>query len=137
MAFAALAISPANAAGPGVTIAKPWMRFIIPARPAAGYFTLKNETKEAKVLIGASSPACGMVMLHKSMTEEGSSQMADVGDVTVAPHKSLVFAPGGYHLMCMSPASDMGNRKSVPMTLRFKDGSSVSADFTVRGAAGK
>lgn len=113
------------------------MRFIIPARPAAGYFTLKNDTDQAKVLTGASSPACGMVMLHKSMTKEGSSEMADVGSVTVAPHNSVTFSPGGYHLMCMSPAADMGKRKSVPMTLSFKDGSSVSADFPVRGAAGQ
>ena len=78
-----------------------------------------------------------MVMLHRSMSKDGSNAMVEVGSVTVPPGGSIEFAPGGYHLMCMSPAKDMRDRKSVPMVLKFKDGSTVRADFAVRGPGGK
>ena len=76
-------------------------------------------------------------MLHRSMSKDGSNAMVEVGSVSVASHGSVEFAPGGYHLMCMSPARDMRSRKSVPVVLKFKDGSTVRADFEVRGAGGK
>lgn len=137
MAALGLSGGTASAGEEGVHVAKPWMRFIIAARPAAGYFTLKNPTGHAKVLTGAASPACGMVMLHRSLSKDGSNAMVEVGSVSVPPGGSIAFAPGGYHLMCMSPAKDMRDRKSVPMVLKFRDGSTVRADFAVRGPGGE
>jgi len=130
--------APASAGEAGLTLDQPWMRFIIAARPAAGYFTLANGGSEKKVLTGASSPDCGMVMIHKSMTENGANAMMAMDDgVTVPAHGKVTFAPGGYHLMCMKPSPGMKDAKTVPMTLTFKDGGSISADFAVRGAGGK
>lgn len=129
---------PASAGQAGLTLEQPWMRFIIAARPAAGYFTLLNGGNEEKVLTGASSPDCGMVMIHKSMTENGANAMMAMDNgVTVPAHGTVTFTPGGYHLMCMKPSPGMKDAKTVPMTLTFKDGGSVSADFEVRGAGGK
>lgn len=126
-----------HAADGGVTLSDGWMRFIIAARPAAGYFTLKNTTDETKTLVGASSPDCGMVMLHRSMTKDGAQGMTDVEELAVPPHGSVSFTPGSYHLMCMDPKPAMKSAKSVPMTLSFGDGSTVQADFAVRAAGGK
>ena len=126
---------PAAAGETGLTLSNPWMRFIIAARPAAGYFTLTNESADQKVLTGASSPDCGMVMIHKSMTENGANAMKMMESVTVPPHGKVTFAPGGYHLMCMKPKPEMKDAETVPMTLTFKDGSAISGDFKVRGAA--
>jgi len=57
----------AQAADSGVKVSDPWMRLVVPSRPAAGYFTLSNDTTKAQVLVGAASPACGMLMLHQSV----------------------------------------------------------------------
>src|SRR6187551_2303237 len=97
----------AAAAASSVTIEKPWMRFIIKARPAAGYFTLRNNGDAAVELTGASSSACGMLMLHQSKQEKGVDRMMHVKSVSVPAHGTLAFAPGGYHLMCMSPTNAM------------------------------
>ena len=94
---------PASAAPKGVTIEKPWIRLIIKARPAAGYFTLHNDSDKAVTLTGASSSACGLVMLHQWKEENGVEKMLPVKSITVQPHGTLTFAPGGYHLMCMKP----------------------------------
>jgi copper(I)-binding protein len=137
---AALVVAPAGialAAPPGVTVAKPWMRLIIKARPAAGYFTLKNNGDAPVQLTGASSPGCGMVMLHQSKEINGVEKMLPVKSVTVPAHGSFSFAPGGYHLMCMQPQSTMQIGHSVPVTLKFAGGDSLTAQFSVKGAGGQ
>ena len=133
----ALALSaPVLAAPKGVSIEKPWVRLIIKARPAAGYFTLRNDGEKPVVLTGAASSACGMVMLHQSKEVNGIEKMLPVKSVTVKPHGTLSFAPGGYHLMCMKPQAAMAIGKSVPMTLKFADGDSITAQFPVKGPGG-
>jgi hypothetical protein len=120
-----------------VKIEQPWMRFIIKARPAAGYMTLRNDGDKAVTLIGATSPACGMLMLHKSKQEKGIEKMQHVTVVPVPPHGTVSFAPGDYHLMCMEPQAGMKVGASVPVTLKFKGGESVTAQFPVKGPGGK
>jgi hypothetical protein len=113
------------------------MRTIIPSRPAAGYFTLLNDTDKAQVLVGASSPACGMLMMHKSVNENGVEKMLMENSISVPAHGSLSFSPGGYHLMCMSPTKAVTVGLSVPVTLKFGDGTALIASFPVRGAGGE
>jgi hypothetical protein len=109
----------------------------MPSLPAAGYFTLSNPTGAAHTLTGAASPACGMLMLHRSVDESGRERMEMVQSVSIPAHGKVTFAPGGYHLMCMSPSKAMTPGHSVPVTLRFADGGSLTASFPVRNATGK
>ncbi len=112
------------------------MQTTIPSRPAAGYFTLKNDGDADRVLVGASSPGCGMVMLHKSESVGGVEKMLPVDSIPVPRHQSVTFAPGGFHLMCMSPAESMKPGTSVPVTLTFEGGVSLTSTFPVRAAGG-
>ncbi len=134
----ALVAGPAAwAAEPGLTVSDPWLRLVLPSRPAAGYLTLSNASDEARVLVGAEASACGMVMLHRSVQENGQERMEMVKSVAVPAHGEVQFAPGGYHLMCMTPGKEVTPGQSVPVTLRFADGGTVTASFPVRGATGK
>ena len=128
---------PAAAATADMTLSGGSIRTIIPARPAAGYFTLTNAGDTAHHLIGASSPGCGTLMLHQSRSENGQETMVPVKSVDVPAHGSVSFAPGGYHLMCMKPAATLKPGTSVPVTLRFEDGATLTGDFPVRGPTGK
>jgi copper(I)-binding protein len=125
------------AAGQVLTISHAWLRFLTPQIPAAGYFTLYNSGQHAAVLTGATSPDCGKLMLHKSVVHNGAASMQTVADVVVPSHGSVTFQPGGYHLMCMSPSVAIAPGHSVPVSLLFKDGSTVGATFPVYGAKGK
>jgi periplasmic copper chaperone A len=127
---------PAAASQP-LTISHAWLRFLTPQIPAAGYFTLYNGGQHAAVLTGATSPDCGKLMLHKSVVENGSASMQMVAEVVVPAHGSVTFHPGGYHLMCMSPSPAIAPGHSMPVSLSFKDGSTVTATFPVYGAKGK
>jgi copper(I)-binding protein len=109
----------------------------MPAKlPAAGYFTLHNAGSNAVALAGASSPACGMLMLHKSSTENGMSSMSDMATVLVPAGAKVGFAPGGYHLMCDDPTPVMKHGARVPVTLQFQDGKTLATTFVVKDARG-
>jgi copper(I)-binding protein len=109
---------------------------VVPSRPAAGYFTLKNETGKDRKIVSASSPDCGMLMLHLSK-HDGGEHMMMVDSVNVPAGGSVSFAPGGYHLMCVKPSQRVKPGNTVRITLDFDDGGTLTADFNVRNAKGE
>jgi len=135
--LALAATMPAHAQLPMVSIASPWIRFINPTTPAAGYFTVTNAGASPVVITGASSPDCGSLMLHQSRNANGVEQMEMVSSVTVPAHGSVKFAPGGYHLMCVSPSANIAPGRTVPVTLTFADHRTVTKPFIVRGPNGR
>lgn len=116
------------------TISNPWLRVLPGNIPAAGYFTLANDGPKPLILNGASSPACGMLMLHKSSDMGGMSSMEDVTSITVAPGQKVEFKPGSYHLMCMSPKPGLKKGSTTKVTLTFEGTPPLSADFTITDA---
>ena len=134
---AAMCGGAALAAPSGLLVSRQWFRLIMPSLPAAGYFTLSNDTDTPQSLVGAASPGCGMLMMHKSVSKNGEENMVMVPSVAVPAHGKVEFAPGGYHLMCMSPTPLMKPGQSVPVTLRLANGTTLNARFPVRGATGK
>jgi periplasmic copper chaperone A len=134
----ALAALPAfGAAEKSLTVSNSWFRFIMASRPAAGYFILTNASSKPHVLTGVSSPACGSLMMHKSQQQNGEDTMAMVSSIPVPAQGAVTFAPGGYHLMCMSPTKDMKVGAKVPVTLSFDNGSTLTQDFVVHNVSGE
>jgi copper(I)-binding protein len=127
---------PSLAEEAGMTLSGAWVRSVVPSRPAAGYFILRNNTGSHRKLVSASSPACGMLMLHLSK-HEGGEHMTMVDSVDVPAHGAVSFAPGGYHLMCVKPANRVKPGGIVEVTLTFDDGGTLTADFPVRNAKGE
>jgi len=84
-----------QAATPAVTVTKPWMRYLLPSLPAAGYMTLNNSGNQAAVLTAAASPGCGMLMLHESKDDSGMAMMMDMQSISVPANGSVTFQPGG------------------------------------------
>ena len=134
--LACLLLAPNTSAAANITIEHPWMRLIIKSRPAAGYFTLHNDADLPVELTGASSSGCGSVMLHQSKEVNRVENMLPVEEVTVPAHGTVSFTPGGYHLMCMQPQNSMVVGQQVPLTVKFADGKTVTADFSVKGPGG-
>lgn len=137
--FILLLSSAAALAAPAapLRIEAPWMRALPGTVPAGGYFVLHNDGTAQVTLTGAQSPACGMLMLHLSENNGGMSSMHHVDSIDVAPGGVLEFKQGSYHLMCMQPGPAIKPGASVPVTLSFKDGATVTANFPVRDATGK
>jgi periplasmic copper chaperone A len=120
-----------------VMVANAWFRALPANLPAGGYFELRNVGRWPAILTGAASPACGMLMLHKSELRNGVERMSDAGTIDIPAGGALKFAPGGDHLMCTSPTPAMKPGTSVLVTLSFSDGSVATETFAVKNAKGE
>ena len=123
----------ANAAPFDITDA--WFRALPGKLPAGGYFTAQNNSRRDVAIVGASTDACGMVMIHQSSSKGGMSGMDMVDSVKVPAGGMVKFSPGGYHLMCEAPKMKIGAK--VPVLLHLSDGGTIAVGFAVRGASGK
>ncbi len=121
----------------GLTVSNGWIRALPANVPSGGYFTVSNDGGRRVVLTGASSPACAMLMLHKTDTAGGMASMRDVSSIPIAVGAEVRFSPGGLHLMCMQPTSAIKPGNKVPVTLVFEDGSKITSSFVVRDANGR
>lgn len=130
----ALLLFPTAAFAGGINVVHPWFRYLLPQIPAAGFMVLRNTTAGPVTLSGARSPACGMLMLHESVNSSGMDRMIDVKKAVIPAHGDFVFAPGGYHMMCMQPKMKMG--RAVAVTLLFDRHEPVTEQFPVEGPNG-
>lgn len=121
-----------SACAAGIQVTDAWIRWLPANLPAGGYAKVTNDTDKEIKLVGASSPKYGMVMLHQTVNKNGMSNMVHVDAIAIAPHKSMAFTPGDYHIMLMQPKPGIEPGQKVPVTLKFSDGQTVTAEFEVR-----
>lgn len=88
-------------------------------------------------MVGASTSAFGQTLMHRTIEEQGRSRMVHVGKIEVPAGGRLEFAPGGYHLMLVQPTRELSFGERIPMTLEFSGSQKLTAEFVVRGPAGK
>jgi hypothetical protein len=111
-----------------------WIRWLPGGVPSGGYVTLMNAGSIPHVLTGASSPDFGEVSLHQSRESHGMSTMVAIASITIAPHTSVSFSPGGYHIMLMRPTHTLHPGDKVSLNLRFAGGPTLNVPFEVRAA---
>ena len=134
--LAACLVPAASAATPdNLQVHDAWIRWLPGKLPMAGYFRLTNTGKQAAILTNASSAAYTRVMLHRSQRINGQESMQHVNRIIAAPGKTLVFAPGGNHLMLMERRQEIAVGDHITIRLHFADGTTVPVTFEVRGAA--
>ncbi|MGA9851943.1 MAG: copper chaperone PCu(A)C [Gammaproteobacteria bacterium] len=133
--FMALSLMPlvSHADGPAVAASHVWIREAPPGVSVmAGYLTLENLSDQTLTLASVTSPDFGSVMVHKSVQHGDMESMEPVVNLGIPAHKSVVFAPGGYHLMLMKPVKQLFDGDLVTLTLNFSDHSSLTIMAPVR-----
>ena len=137
LVWVSLGTASASALGAALAIRvdDPWIRWLPAGVPAAGYLTLVNSGDRSVALVAAESADFGSVTIHRSVAREGIMQMKEVKEVVVSPHSRLDFAANGYHLMLMNPLRPIESAKQIAITLRFRDGASLTIAFEVRANA--
>jgi copper(I)-binding protein len=114
-----------------------WIREAPPgAKALAGYMTLMNHSATPRTLVGASSPAFGTVMLHRTIMEEGMAKMVHQEAITIPAKGSVTFQPNDYHLMLMKPKQALKAGDLVDITLDFKNGETMTVTHEVRAGMG-
>ena len=66
--------------------------------------------------------------IHKTKFEPRVTKKLPLSEITIAPNGQIVFRPGGNHLMISNIPADA---QSLPITMSFDNGGSISASFTI------
>ena len=112
-------------------------RIVLPAvsgNPAAAYFTLTNGSDKPVRLAAVAVSGASMVMLHETKAMDGHSAMADMAEPEVGAGQTLVFAPGGKHVMIHDVPAQWAPGGTAELTLTFADGDKLSAPLAIRPA---
>lgn len=133
-ATAALMLA-AGAAPAQVEVSGAWVRATVAAqKTSAAYMTIT--ARDAVRLIGAGSPVAGSAEIHETRIENEIARMRPAGPITLAPGRSVVLKPGGYHVMLLDLKRPLRTGESVPITLRLEaaGGTAVQVEVQARVA---
>jgi copper(I)-binding protein len=110
---------------------RPWCLAARPPATVAGYLAIHNTGHVSDRLTAITSPDARRVSIHQSSVVGGVASMKTLNSVEIPARATIVFAPGGLHLMFdkLRRPLDVGDRVSV--TLWFKDAGPVHTHLVV------
>jgi periplasmic copper chaperone A len=116
-----------------IAVGNAWVQAMPPSQnTSAAYMTIKNNSSKEAFLVSASSDIASAVELHH-MSETGSMMnMSQVPYILVPAGGEATLQPGGYHIMLIGLKRPLHQGDIVPITLHFKDGSTVMVAAPVK-----
>ncbi|GBQ82907.1 hypothetical protein AA13595_1042 [Gluconacetobacter johannae DSM 13595] len=124
----------ANAAG-DIEIRDAWIQIIRPERQiAGGYFTIENRGVDVHLLTGVTATACRDLFAHHTEQESTSETATLFTHMALPAQTTLVFPPGGYHLVCRGYDATVQPGRSIPVVFHFLGGTTRTVAFDVRPA---
>jgi copper(I)-binding protein len=114
-------------------IESPWLRATpAGAQVAGGYVRITNTGATPDRLIGGSLPVAAKVQVHEMSMSDGVMKMRLLPNgLEIAPGKSVVLKPGGYHLMFTGLSEGLKDKQTISGTLVFEKAGSVAVEFHV------
>ena len=99
---------------------------------AAGYAVIVNGTDSADVLDSISTPSARSATAHGTKQENGLVSMVPLEAPVIAAHDSLVFQPGGSHLMLEDLLGDLKDGERLVLVFWFHRAGRIAVDAMVR-----
>ena len=125
----------ALAVSDGIAVVDAWVRPTPPtADEAAIYVTVENRDAPATAIIGATSPACMVVLPHATMIDdEGVSSMGEALDEQLALPEgaAVMMEPLGLHLMCLGLAEPLVAGSSIEVSIELSGRAPVAVAAAV------
>ncbi|MFC3096502.1 copper chaperone PCu(A)C [Alteraurantiacibacter palmitatis] len=94
--------------------------------PSAVYFTITNDSAEDKMLRAVSVQGAENAMFHETSEWSGQVDMQELLQVAVPAGESVVFEPGGKHVMVFGLPEGLEPGGEVEVTLSFVRGDKVT-----------
>ena len=115
-----------------LSVSNAWIREPPPmTKVAAGYFRIKNRSDQVITLTKLDSECCERVEMHETKVSNGRASMSSIPELTIAPHQSFNFSPGGSHLMLIRPAIAMTSGAQIDIELYCANGRVSRAPFEI------
>jgi copper(I)-binding protein len=121
----------ATAAQAQVTVSGAWVRGTVQGQTATGAYMQLRSTDGA-TLVGADSPAAGIVEIHEMRMEGNTMRMRGVDKLELPAGRAVELKPGGYHVMLMDLKAPLKKGDAVPIKLKVRSKSGQTQDIEVR-----
>jgi len=92
---------------------------------SAGYLELTNNSSRSISITHVTSPQFASVEMHETVIENLVARMIALGTLTLQAGETVIFKPGGKHLMLMRPSDEIDS-----VTLQFFDDESLLLSIT-------
>ncbi|RIA37766.1 hypothetical protein DFR49_3654 [Hephaestia caeni] len=117
-----------------IVVSDAWVRLpAVAGRPAAAYFTIHGYSKDS-ALIDVADPVSIRTEMHETMTHGSMSSMAPIETVPLPAKSTVVFAPGGKHVMLFGVNPSVKPGATIPLTLTFTGFPRIEVDAVVVAA---
>ena len=131
LAFGLLAVE--SETQPSLKVSGAWVREPMSSRGmTSAYAVVENPGATALVIVGAAADVAGTVEMHEMTRSGDMMKMAPMKTVTVPPHGTVEFKPGGAHLMLFDLRRPLKDGDTVTVTFTTSAGSHVTAAAAVR-----
>lgn len=99
---------------------------------AAAYLVLRNLGQQDRQILGLQAGIAGHTEVHRHTYEDGMMKMRQVQHALVPAQGSLVFEPGGYHIMLLDVAEPPVVGSQFSVTIEFDGGERFTFPVDVR-----
>ncbi len=117
--------------GDKITVKDSWMRPAPESFNTAFYCTVINNGDQPDTLYKASAGISDDVEIHETYSRGDMIGMRPVKNLVIAPHDSIMFKPGSYHVMIMNLKQDLSSGQTQDVSLFFKSAGKVSVKAKV------
>lgn len=115
-----------------LAISGAWVRATVAGVDAAAvYVAVENRGRQPDKLLGAATPAAVSAIVHRTTHRNGVARMGLVGELDIAPGKTVRIEPGGLHIMLTGLKQPLAAGMHLPLTLRFQHAGTVSVQVQV------
>ena len=126
-----IAAAAATAAQAQVTVSNAWVRGTVQGQTATGAYMQLKSADDA-TLVGADSPAAGIVEIHEMRMEGNTMRMRGVDKLELPAGRAVELKPGGYHVMLMDLKAPLKKGDTVPIKLKVRSKSGQTQDVEVK-----
>lgn len=96
-----------------------WARATVAGQTAGGAF-MTLTSKEGARLVGATSPAAGVVEVHEMAMDGNVMKMRAIPALELPAGRAVELKPGGYHVMLLDLKRPLTVGEKIPLELRFE-----------------
>lgn len=121
-----------------VTVERPWIKAgAEDAIMLAGFVTLKSDASERWLLQKASARYFRIVMIHRTVLQDGEPQMLLQSSLTVRAGETVSMNKQGYHLMFIGLKRKYKEGSKVKVVLQFENQAPMKINFPILKKAPK
>ena len=113
-----------------------WVRSMPPgAQVSAAYGMLMNHSDQTVTLSTVSSEISGTAEMHEVIADGDQRRMAELESIDIAPHETLIFEPGGRHIMLLDITTPPVEGETVEICAVSAAGTRACTEAAVRRQA--